>query len=387
MAKAFYEIKASADGSAEILIYDEIGAGWFTEGQTAKQFATDLKALGKITALTIRINSPGGDVFEGQAIYSQLKSHKARKTVVIDGLAASIASLIAMAGDELLMPENAMLMIHDPAGLALGTADDMRKSAEMLDKIKSSMVSVYAKKSGLDREEIAAIMNEETWFTAQDAVDQGFADRVTDAVPLAATFDLSKFRKVPEPLRLVALATTKPTNLDKSREKETPMEPKITAEPDKPNPTPEPKPEPQTPSPDAKAAFADGEKAERERVTAILNAQLCDDHGTPLPGQGRIAAECIKLGVTAKEAAEHFKKLRLNELTAVAPLSAGGGSDPKPVPDLSQLPDEDRWKAEWDRTPAIRAEFSNAYGPYAAYKRAEAAGQVQILMKTPEKSA
>ena len=132
MTRRWYEFRAQAEG-AEIVIYDEIGAF----GIPAKAFLDELKALGPVAELTVRINSPGGSVFDGVAIYNALKRHDAAVTVWIDGIAASIASMIAMAGDEVVMPENAMLMLHDPSGLVCGTAADMRAMAEALDRMKA----------------------------------------------------------------------------------------------------------------------------------------------------------------------------------------------------------------------------------------------------------
>ena len=135
MTRRWYEFRAQAKG-AEIVIYDEIGAF----GIPAKAFLDELKALGPVTELTVRINSPGGSVFDGIAIYNALKRHDAAITVWIDGIAASIASMMAMAGDEVVMPENAMLMLHDPSGLVMGTAGDMRAMAEALDKMKAGTI-------------------------------------------------------------------------------------------------------------------------------------------------------------------------------------------------------------------------------------------------------
>ena len=144
------------------MIYDEIGAF----GIPAKAFLDELKALGPVAELTVRINSPGGSVFDGVAIYNALKRHDAAITVWIDGIAASIASMIAMAGDEVVMPENAMLVLHDPSGLVAGTASDMRAMAEALDRMKAGMVAAYRDKSGRDDAEIEALMEAETWLSA-----------------------------------------------------------------------------------------------------------------------------------------------------------------------------------------------------------------------------
>ena len=178
------------------MIYDEIGAF----GIPAKAFLDELKALGAIAELTLRINSPGGSVFDGVAIYNALKRHDARVTVWIDGIAASIASMIAMAGDEVVMPENAMLMLHDPSALVIGTAVDMRAMADALDKMKAGMVAAYRDKSGRDDVEIEALMAAETWLSAEEAVDLGLADRIEQSVRMAAHFDLSRFRNLPPQL-------------------------------------------------------------------------------------------------------------------------------------------------------------------------------------------
>ncbi len=194
--RSWYDIRDAADGDAEILIYDEIGAF----GITAKQFADDLKAVCKAAKITLRINSPGGSVFDGLAIHNSLKRLSARKTVWIDGIAASIASVIAMAGDEIIMPENTMMMIHDPAGMVVGTAPDMRAMAEALDRIKGGLVSAYRDRTGKPEGDIEQLMAAETWLTANDAVAAGFADRVDKPIRATAHFDLSRFSNAPAAL-------------------------------------------------------------------------------------------------------------------------------------------------------------------------------------------
>ena len=186
------------------MIYDEIGAF----GIPAKTFLDELKALGPVAELTVRINSPGGSVFDGVAIYNALKRHDAAITVWIDGIAASIASMIAMAGDEVVMPENAMLVLHDPSGLVAGTASDMRAMADALDKMAAAMVAAYRDKSGRDDAEIEALMAAETWLSAEEAVELGLADRVEQPVKMAAHFDLSRFRNPPPQLAAILTSST-----------------------------------------------------------------------------------------------------------------------------------------------------------------------------------
>ena len=134
------------------------------------------------------------------AIYNAIKRHSGTVTVWIDGIVASAAAYIAMAGDEVFMPENAFLMIHDPAGMVMGTATDMRAMAEALDKIKGSLLQGYAAKSGRPQEEIAHLMAAETWLDAKDALDLGFADRIAEPIRIAARFDVGRFRNAPPEL-------------------------------------------------------------------------------------------------------------------------------------------------------------------------------------------
>ncbi|MBO6775863.1 MAG: Clp protease ClpP [Marinibacterium sp.] len=200
--KSWYEIRARASG-AEVMIYDEIGA----YGVSAKGFLAELGALPDGVPIDLRLNSPGGSVFDAVAIFNALQRHEGTITVWIDGIAASAASYIAMAGDEIVMPENAFLMIHDPSGLVMGTAADMREMAETMDKIAGSMIRGYAGRSGRSEDEIAALMTAETWFDAQDALAAGFATRIAEPVRIAASFDIGRFRNAP-PSLIEAVAET-----------------------------------------------------------------------------------------------------------------------------------------------------------------------------------
>lgn len=192
-----YRMRMSGAKTAEIYLYDEIGAGW-GGGISAKQFAEDLTALGKVDTLNIRMNSPGGDVFDGLAIYNTLKRHPANVIVDVDGMALSIASVIAMAGDTINMAGNAMMMIHDPWTVAAGTAEDFRKQADIMDQVKVNLAQTYAARTQTDEDQIMDMMTEETWMTATEARAAGFADDVTDSLDMAAKFDLSRFKKAPQ---------------------------------------------------------------------------------------------------------------------------------------------------------------------------------------------
>jgi len=195
MMKTWYTIRARGTG-AEVAIYDEIGA----HGVSAKGFLAELGALPEGTPIDLRLNSPGGSVFDAVAIHNAIRRHEGPVTVWIDGIAASAASYVAMAGDEIVMPENAFLMIHDPAGLVMGTAADMRAMAEALDKVGDSLAAGYAAKSCRDPQELAALMAAETWLDATEALALGFADRLAEPVRIAASFDIGRFRNAPPAL-------------------------------------------------------------------------------------------------------------------------------------------------------------------------------------------
>ncbi len=176
------------DSPVEITIYDEIGGF----GVLAKGFIAELKKY-KGQHIDLRINSVGGSVIEGDAIFNALRRHQGGLTVHVDGLAASMASVIAMAGDKIVMADNALLMIHNPWSLAIGDADDLRKEAATLDKIKGSMVRAYARRADLPQSDISAMMDEEKWMDAREALDLGFIDEIDeDAFEAAASVTRSE---------------------------------------------------------------------------------------------------------------------------------------------------------------------------------------------------
>lgn len=185
----------------EIYVYEAIGEGWFG-GITAKSFADALRDLGKVDALDIYINSPGGSVFDGIAIFNQIRRFNGEKIIHIDGIAASIASVIAMGGDEIHIAANGMMMIHDPWGVAFGTAGDMRKCADSLDKVRDTILDTYIAKTGGKKEQISDWMTAETWMNADEALERGFASKKTDDKNTKAAFPmLDQFKNTPQQLR------------------------------------------------------------------------------------------------------------------------------------------------------------------------------------------
>jgi len=181
----WYEIKNKAD-KAEIWIYEMIGEDFWTGGGiTAKNFQKELSEI-KASQIDLHINSPGGQVDEGITIYNLLKQHKANITTYVDGWAGSIATIIALAGNKIIMAENGMWIVHNPSGIVMGNANDMRKTADVLDKIGETMVGTYASKTKKTDAEIKAIMDVETWMTADEAKEFGFVDEISGEMDMAA---------------------------------------------------------------------------------------------------------------------------------------------------------------------------------------------------------
>lgn len=170
---SWYQIRNISDTEAEIAIYDEIG--YF--GVSANDFIRDLSAI-KASRISLRINSPGGDVFDGIAIYNAIRRHSAQVSVYVDGIAASAASFIAMAGNEVVMSPHSQMMIHEASGLVIGNAADMRQLADILDKSSDNIASIYAEKAGGTVAEWRARMQDETWLSDKEAVKLGLADRI-----------------------------------------------------------------------------------------------------------------------------------------------------------------------------------------------------------------
>lgn len=185
MPSKFWQVKNEVNGNSEILLYGPIAgeSSWWGDEVTPRSFAEDLESLGG-KDVTVRINSGGGDVFAAHAIHNQLVAYKGRVTVVIDGLAASAATIIAVAGDRIIMPSNALFMIHNPAiGLSdYYGADELLKAAEALNTIKGSIVAAYRKRCKANAEELAAMMDAETWMGAAECLEKGFVDEIQGSV-------------------------------------------------------------------------------------------------------------------------------------------------------------------------------------------------------------
>ncbi|MEP5580363.1 MAG: head maturation protease, ClpP-related [Nitratireductor sp.] len=264
----------------EIVLHGVVGDDFWSDGFVARDVIDALARLGRAADVTVRINSGGGIATEGAAIYSVLKAHGGKVSVVVEGIAASAASIIAMAGETVTMTTGAIMMIHEPSGITLGTSADHEKSVEMLEAVADSLADIYAEKTGRSREECRADMREELWLTADEAVEKGYADATEgdageDAPPVAA-FDYRIYQHAPE--RIVALADARGWT----------RRPRATA----PAPTPDPGP---TPSPAPAPAVADVDQVAR----AAEIARLCAD-----ANMAAAAADFITGGATVDEVRE-----------------------------------------------------------------------------------
>lgn len=183
------EIRNKSATQAEIVLYGAIGQSWFEDAISAKQFSDILKEVpDTVKNITLRINSPGGDVFDGIAIYNRLKQHPAKVTCYIDGLAASIASIIALAADEIIMGEGALYMVHLPWTMAMGNRNDLENTVNRLMDVEEQLITIYRAKTKMDRQEIRAMLEKETWLDANQAIELGFVDsKMSDTQPIAAS--------------------------------------------------------------------------------------------------------------------------------------------------------------------------------------------------------
>ena len=177
-------IQAAIDGEASIGIYEQIGESWDGSGMTAKRMSAILRGIGASRDITVNLNSPGGDFFEGVAIYNLLRQHQAKVTVNVMGLAASAASIIAMAGDDINMGEGSFLMIHNAWCMAIGNRHDMQAAAEQLAPFDNAMAEVYAARAGISVKAAAKLMDAESWIGATQAIEQGFATGMMDTATI-----------------------------------------------------------------------------------------------------------------------------------------------------------------------------------------------------------
>lgn len=356
--KTWYRLRASRQ-SAELLIYDEIGA-W---GKTVNDLMAELTALGDLNTIHVRINSPGGDVFEALAMHNALTRHPARVITHIDSLCASAATFVALAGDEVHMAENALFMIHEPWTVAGGNAEAMQKQADLLDTIAEQIVGIYARKTGADRNDLRALMRDETWYTADQALSIGFIDTIDTPLKMAAlaTHDLTRFKHVPfatnpEPVMLNPAAETPetPDVPESARPLDAVTLSRLALSSNEPGLIPTLLSTPHT-----------EEQAKNRLATATAVRKVCTVAKQPDLAPGLIAAGADE------DAAKIATWAALVARDEAAPVDT---SPPDTI--AAGLPTNDRCAAEWQRDPALRAEFGTLE-IYQSFSRANATGRVK----------
>jgi len=214
-----WSMKAKAGGELEVLLFDTIGEdAWTGSGVTSKQFAEDLRAAGDVDSIKVRINSGGGDCFQGLAIYNALLGNRASVSVVVEGLCASIASVIAMAADRgaISMAANSLWMVHLPYTITAGNAEDLRKMSDLLDKMTDSMALAYQRHTPKTKAQILDMMRAETWLNASEAIAAGLCDSVIDdpeeeEADMAAALRSPIFARCKIPPQLAARLTARPS--------------------------------------------------------------------------------------------------------------------------------------------------------------------------------
>jgi ATP-dependent Clp endopeptidase proteolytic subunit ClpP len=311
---------------AKVLLYGAVGA---KDELDAKAVVKRLSAYADEEELEVRINSAGGSVFDGMAIYNTLRNRAGNVRIHVDGLAASIASVIAMAGKEIVMEPGAMMMVHNPWNITIGDADDHRNSADLLDKVRDSLVSAYERRTGLSRNELMSLMDQETWMSAEEAVAFGFADRVGEVAVQAAAWqahDLTAFVNVPGEIRAMAGEA----NMSEQAQEVTPVAVAETV----------------VTEVDVDGIKAEGVKAERERVlgirAAVQKAGLAPTFGDELVANGWTLAEAQAMVIdqwskegqkptpsasVTVDAADKFVEGATQALMARAGLAARDGSN------------------------------------------------------------
>lgn len=303
-----FRVRGEATETLELDIFDTIGEGFFSGGVTPKAVRSALRDAKQTKSIVVRIDSAGGDVTEGIAIYNLLRQHGASVTVHVEGLAASIASVIAMAGDDIVMAEGAFMMIHNPWGLALGDADAMRHHADVLDKMRDELVGIYVARTGQKREDVLAAVNAETWMTADEAMALGYATKVIPAKKkrkAAAAWNLANFTRVPDAVRAYALGIkSAPTISPPELENET-----VTPEGVMPTEKPTPTAVPAAPQPRGASSRLPLTATERHReIGAKLDASL--------PELAELSSDEVLGAVTAWYSASSKAVERMNEMEA-----------------------------------------------------------------------
>lgn len=325
------QIKALANNEAELLIYGYIG-GWDND---SSDLANQIKEL-KADTLRIRINSGGGSLLDGIAIYHAIRKFSGKKIVEIDALAASAASVIAMAGDERIMPQSTFMMIHNSSVYAGGNADELAKTAQVLEMLDGEMANLYVARTGQSFEKIKQMMNEETWLGAEKALELGFATSIVDDVEIAASINDKgylvngiAFKNIPESIKQkvctakASVSVTEPTNeVNKQMDIQALMQQ-------------HPELYKQVQAQGFEQGKQEGIKAERERIQAIENIGLAGHEKLIAEAKfnSGISAEALSMQILAAEK-QTRQNFVANSQADAAPLAQIGAGEPQAEGDL-----------------------------------------------------
>lgn len=310
MSKKWFDVRAEAERKEVSVSIRGIIGEW---GVSDRDFIREIEAAGdEIEMINVTINSRGGEADHGLSIYNYLRTHKALVSVRVDGIAASSASIIAMAADEIVMPANALMMVHNPWTFAMGNAKDLRKTADDLEQFEKALLSTYTARTGKTDQEVWDLVDGETWLTAQEAVDLGFADKVESLVQSSAVA-MAKAMDIPEAVLAKVRAVEEGTQ---------------NAQPDK-------KPEPTPKAPESKAAAQPKKEPEQSQGEASQIVALCVERGFSAN-----AAAWIKEGITLADAKQRI-------LNAEAADDESRGADPTILPGPEDGQAENEARAGW----------------------------------------
>jgi ATP-dependent protease ClpP protease subunit len=339
----WYAISETNDNEAEVSIYDEIG-GW---GIGAKEFLGEISKL-KGKHLHVRINSPGGSVVEGTAIFNALRRHEGGVTVHIDALAASMASVIAMAGVPVYMADNALLMIHNPWTITMGDSDDLRKEADLMDKLKVNIRNAYKRKTGLADEQLQDMMDAETWLDSIDAVALGFVDAIEEGVAAAAKVKpaelRARFDKFARGMDAEQTPATEPAPEPEAAGQQLPDGTPVVPVPEVEAPAPADEPEvtePEVPvvdEPEATEPQASVGAALADAVVA-LNARLQAAEARAQAAEARIVIADAEISRLTQDHDRLARSLGIASASVVPELNTAAGSKPSLLEEYSAIKD------------------------------------------------
>lgn len=352
-----YEMKVDGE-SADIDVYGVIG-GFFGD-VTAQSFRSDLKNAGNVKQINLHVHSPGGNVFEGMAMYEMLRSHPAKVITYVDGLAASMGSVLMFAGEERHIVENGWVMIHNPSATVHGTAKDLRKSAEVAQKMQDKFINLYESNTSLTKEEIEQYMEDEAMFSAEEALEHGFATHIDgeSEVDIAAYTGIST-EKAPQALLTMVMSAAEKSNKkepgENPKENERDIDMNITMELLKADYADLVD---QIKSEGVEAALKSGAETERQRIQGVLEQSVagCEEMVQEMAFDGKTTGPEAAVKVLAQ--LKVVGEAKLNELESESNEPAGTShEEPAPAKTDEPITMETQITDAWNANPELHASF------------------------------